>query len=285
VGPAPLASDATGDGAQDYNWVSGRNDAGFFQIVGPNNLGGDQGAFSTPYILDPQGTSEMLVGTCRVWRISTSGTAPLQLSNDFDTLGTGACTGGEINLVNALAAGGPKDANNNSTVVYAVTNGYGPLSGMPGGEVWVTTNAGVTLMTDVTQVVNPNGYAISSVAMDKSDATGKTAYVGIMGFSTPSYPTSHVGKTANAGTSWTDLLGAWIDGRDFLRRVAGGGGGGTPNFAILATPTPNSTLVNQNVTWGGALTASNGYCGGVELAWSWRVRRDLRQRARVCQRP
>src|SRR5229473_360495 len=24
VGPAPLASDATGDGAQDYNWVSGR---------------------------------------------------------------------------------------------------------------------------------------------------------------------------------------------------------------------------------------------------------------------
>src|SRR5258708_6037424 len=24
LGPAPLASDATGDGAQDYNWVSGR---------------------------------------------------------------------------------------------------------------------------------------------------------------------------------------------------------------------------------------------------------------------
>jgi len=152
----------------------------------------------------------MLVGTCRVWRISTSGTAPLQLSNDFDTLGTGVCTGDEINLVNALAAGGPKDANNNSTVVYAVTNGYGPLSGMPGGEVWVTTNAGVTLMTNVTQVVNPNGYAISSVAMDKSDATGKTAYVGIMGFSTPSFPTSHVWKTANAGASWTDWTGTGL---------------------------------------------------------------------------
>jgi hypothetical protein len=139
-----------------------------------------------------------------VWRISTSGTAPLQLSNDFDTLGTGVCTGGEINLVNALAAGGPRDTNNNSTVVYAVTNGYGPLGGKPGGEVWVTTNAGVTLMANVTQNVNPNGYAISSVAMDKSDATGKTAYVGIMGFSTPSFPTSHVWKTANAGMNWTD---------------------------------------------------------------------------------
>jgi hypothetical protein len=183
------------------------NDAGFFQVVSPANLGGDQGAFYTPYILDPQNTSELLVGTCRVWRISTSGTAPLQLSNDFDTLGTGVCTGGEINLVNALAAGGPKDTNNNSTVVYAVTNGYGPLSGMPGGEVWVTTNAGISLMANITQNVNPSGYAISSVAMDKSDATGKTAYVGIMGFSTQSYPTSHVWKTANAGASWTDWSG------------------------------------------------------------------------------
>jgi hypothetical protein len=180
------------------------NDAGFFEVVSPANLGGDQGAFFTPYILDPQNTSEMLVGTCRVWRINTSGTAPLRLSNDFDTLGTGVCTGEEINLVNAIAAGGPKDTNNNSTVVYAVTNGFGPLSGMPGGEVWVTTNAGISLMANVTQNVNPNGYAISSVAMDESDATGKTAYVGIMGFSTPLYPTSQVWKTANAGTSWTD---------------------------------------------------------------------------------
>jgi hypothetical protein len=186
------------------------NDTGFFEVVSPANLGGDQGAFYTPYILDPQNTSEILVGTCRVWRISTSGTAPLQLSNDFDTLGTGACTGGEINLVNALAAGGPKDTNNNSTVVYAVTNGYGPLSGKPGGEVWVTTNAGVSLMANVTQNVNPNGYAISSVAMDKSDATGKTAYVGIMGFSTPAYPTSHIWKTANAGMIWMDWTGAGL---------------------------------------------------------------------------
>ncbi len=190
------------------------NDSGFSEIVSSANLGGDQGAFYTPYILDPQNTSEMLVGTCRVWRISTVGTAPLQLSNDFDTLGAGACTGGEINLVNALAAGGPKDINSNSTVVYAVTNGYGPLSGAPGGEVWVTTNAGVALMTNVTQNatqnVNPNGYAIAAVAMDKSDATGNTAYVGIMGFSTPSYPTSHVWKTTNAGASWTDWTGTGV---------------------------------------------------------------------------
>ena len=186
------------------------NDAAFVQAVGSSDLGGDQGAYDTPYILDPQNSSEMLVGTCRVWQISTSGTAPLQLSNDFDTLGTGLCTGDEINLVNAVAAGGPAP-DGYSTVVYAVTNGYGPLSGSPGGEVWVTTNAGVSLMSNVTenatQNVNPNGYAISTVAMDSSDGTGNTAYVGIMGFSTLGFPTSHVWKTANAGASWTDWTG------------------------------------------------------------------------------
>ena len=173
------------------------NDAAFLQVVGSSDLGGDQGAYDTPYILDPQNSSEMLVGTCRVWQISTSGTAPLQLSNDFDTLGTGLCTGDEINLVNAVAAGGPAP-NGNSKVVYAVTNGYGPLSGLPGGEVWVTTNAGVTLMTNVTENetenVNPNGYAISTVAMDSSDATGNTAYVGIMGFSPPGFPRRTCGR-------------------------------------------------------------------------------------------
>ncbi len=183
------------------------NDTSFSQVVDSSDLGGDQGAFNTPYILDPQNASEMLVGTCRVWQIGTGGTAPLQLSNDFDTLGTGVCTGGETNLVTALAAGGAAP-NGYSAVVYAVTDGYGPLSGAPGGKVWVTTNAGVSLMTNVTGNVNPNGYAISSVAMDSSDATGKTAYVGIMGFSTPAYPTSHVWKTTNAGATWTDWSGA-----------------------------------------------------------------------------
>ncbi len=187
------------------------NDTTFVQVVGSNDLNGDQGAYVTPYILDPQNSGEMLVGTCRVWRIGTSGTAPQQLSNDFDTLGTGVCTGDEINLVTALAAGGPANENNNdSETVYAVTNGYGPLSGSPGGEVWATTDAGFTLMTNVTRNINPQGYAISSVAMDSSVPSGNTAYVGIMGFSTPAYPTSHVWKTTNAGASWTDWTGTGL---------------------------------------------------------------------------
>ncbi|MFY9559544.1 MAG: hypothetical protein WAQ52_04855, partial [Terriglobales bacterium] len=191
------------------------DDNHFSLIVDSSKLGGDHGAFYTPYILDPQNTGEMLVGTCRVWRISTSGTAPLQLSNNFDTLGTGVCTGSEVNLVTALDAGGPKDVSNNSKVVYATTDGTGPLAkdqnGVHrGGEVWVTPNAGAALMTNVTQSINPNHYAVSFVAMDKSDPTGQTAFVGIQGFSTVDFPTSLVWKTTNAGASWTDWTGTGL---------------------------------------------------------------------------
>jgi len=50
--------------------------------------------------------------------------------------------------------------------------------------VWATTDAGFALMTNVTQNatqnINPQGYAIATVAMDASVESGNTAYVGIM---------------------------------------------------------------------------------------------------------
>jgi large repetitive protein len=173
----------------------------------------DFGAFYTPFILDPQSTDEMLIGTCRVWRGSTNTTPPEspgvfnQLSVNFDTLNTTLCSGSEINQVAGITAGGPKDANGLSNVVFATTWGYGPLANIGGGEVWVTTNAGAAtpVMTNVTGSINPKNYAISSVAIDTSVANGQTAFVGIMGFHT-----SHVWKTTNAGTGWTDWTGTGL---------------------------------------------------------------------------
>src|SRR5208282_2214890 len=41
--------------------------------------------------------------------------------------------------------------------------------------------------------------------------------------------------------------------------------GPAPDFAIAVAATPNATVVNQNVTWDGTLTAANGYSGSVTL--------------------
>src|SRR5713226_5628017 len=185
------------------------NDTNTLVEADSSALGGDTGAFYTPYILDAQSTGEMLIGTCRMWRGDTPSSTFNTLSVNFDTGIASTCNGGEINQVAGLAAGGPKDANGFSNVVYATTWGYGPLANIGGGEVWVTTNAAAAtpVMTNVTGNINPNHYAISSVAIDTSVANGQTAYVGIMGFHT-----SHVWKTTNAGTSWTDWTGSGSTG-------------------------------------------------------------------------
>jgi hypothetical protein len=189
----------------------------FSVVVDSASVGGDDGGFYVPYELDPQSTTALLVGTCRVWRGPRLGGSYTLLSPNFDTFGSGTCSGSEINLVRSLAAGGPTDSNG-SLVIYATTDGQGPLDGPltspSGGNVWVTTNAtaGPTAFTEVTQYVtqnatqsiNPNQFPVSSVAIDSSDPTGNSAYVTVMGFTGGA---GHVWQTTNAGATWTDFTG------------------------------------------------------------------------------
>ncbi len=183
----------------------GCNDNTFNYLASPDLIGNiDFGAFYTPFILDPQNSGEMLIGTCRVWRGDTATGTFISLSPNFDTDDSTFCGGRETNQVHGLAAGGPLDNNGLSNVIYAVTFGLGPAYGLgTGGAVWATTNASTTQLSNVTGSINPSNYALSSVAMDNSDATGDTAYVGVMGFGTP-----HVWKTTNAGGAWTDWSGS-----------------------------------------------------------------------------
>jgi len=190
------------------------NESGFSFVVTSVTVGGDDGAFYFPYILDPQSTTTMLVGTCRVWRGPRTGGSFSALSPNFETLGSGTCSGDEVNQVRAIATGGITDSNG-SSVIYATTSGLGPIDGPlstpSGGQVWVTTSAssGAANFIDVTAngpqgSINPSQFPISGVATDSSDRTGNTAYVTVMGFTGGA---GHVWKTTNAGASWTDFTG------------------------------------------------------------------------------
>ena len=181
-------------------------------VVTSGTVGGDDGAFYFPFILDQHSSTAMLVGTCRVWRGSRTGGIFIALSPNFDTLGSGTCSGSEVNQVRALAAAGAVDSIG-SKVIYAMTSGLGPIDGPlytpPGGRVWVTTDAsaGSATFVDVTDngpsgSINPNQFPISGVATDLSDATGSTAYLTVMGFTGGA---GHVWKTTNDGASWTDF--------------------------------------------------------------------------------
>jgi hypothetical protein len=193
-------------------------DSLFNVVVSSSNVGGDDGSFYFPYILDPQSATSMLVGTCRVWsgpRLGGSSFTPLSLN--FDTLATGTCSGTEVNVVRALAAGGQPTNAIGSPVIYATTDGPGPnsITAPIGGNVWVTANAtavsgtvsnfsNVTLNGPGGTSINPNQFPISSVALDTADASGNTAYVTVMGFTGGA---GHVWQTTNAGASWVDFTG------------------------------------------------------------------------------
>jgi hypothetical protein len=189
------------------------NNSSFNFVVTSDMLGGDDGAFYFPYILDSGSTSAMLVGTCRIWRGSRHGGVFTALSPNFDTLGFGTCSGSEVNQVRALTAAGPTETSSGSSVIWATTSGLGPMVSSPymppGGRVWVTTDSasGAAGFSDVTEngpqgSINPNQFPISGVAADPSDSSGKTAYVTIMGFTGSA---GHVWKTTDAGVTWNDF--------------------------------------------------------------------------------
>jgi hypothetical protein len=189
-------------------------------VVSNPTVGGDSGGLFTPFILDPQNSGELLVGTCRVWRGASDGSGFVVLTDNFETGDTESCSGGEVNLVRTLAAGGLKDTAGFSNVMYAGTDGLGPL--LPtGGHIWVATNVsgGSGAWVDRTGGTNPSGFPVSGIALDASDASGKTAYMTIMGFHV-----SHVWKTTDAGASWTDFTPGLPDAPANAVLVDGGAG-------------------------------------------------------------
>jgi hypothetical protein len=235
-------------------------DSTFSLVVTSSTVGGDDGAFYFPYILDSQSTTALLVGTCRVWRGPRTGGTYTVLSPNFDTFGSGICSGSEVNVVSALAAGGPTDANG-STVIYATTSGLGPLDGPlfspTGGHVWVTTNAtaGPISFSDTTNngpqgTINPNQFPISGVALDPADTTGSTAYITVMGFTAPPGSRTgpgHVWKTTNAGASWTDYTANLPD---------------APANAVVVDPTQLQVYVATDV---GVFASSTSFADWTEL--------------------
>jgi hypothetical protein len=169
---------------------------GFQDTVTNTQVGGDHGAFYTPYMLDPANDTNVIVGTCRVWRgvANVPPTSLTVLSNNFDTASNATCTGNEGNMIASLAAGGPTDANGLSKVIYA---------GSDIGTVFASTNASGGVGTFISRSLLA-GVPVAGLAIDATDSTGQTAYATVQGFTGGA---QHVWKTTNAGVNWTDITG------------------------------------------------------------------------------
>ena len=165
----------------------------FQAVVSGSTLGGDAGGLATPYMLDPQASGQMVVGTCRVWRGNNDGSGFAALSYNFDTGSDTACSGAEENIISSLATGGTPVGAQGSPVIYA---------GTMAGRIFVSTNAAAGPESWYEATPSETGYPISSLVLDSADTTGKSAYASVMGFGVP-----HVWRTTDAGLSWTDVTG------------------------------------------------------------------------------
>jgi len=177
---------------------------------GGNNNIPDASSFYTPFMLDPLDPTKVIIGTCRVWRGSSSSAAAWPgtnnanaLSFNLDTGTATTCSSGNT-MISALAAGGPAAPSGSAAVIYA---------GREDGQIFVSTAAESGQSSFVSRSISAattgcpasgasisGGCKISSIAVDTVDATGQTAVAAVMGFGV-----GHVWRTNNAGMSWTNI--------------------------------------------------------------------------------
>ncbi|MDR3724415.1 MAG: choice-of-anchor D domain-containing protein [Terracidiphilus sp.] len=192
-------------------------DFGTSPAVTSANVGGDGAAMETPapFLIDPLDASQLLIGTCRVWRGSASGagwTSTNALSAVLDGGSPTAKCQGDGTIRTMAAA----QTSSTSEVVYVGMRGSSEGGGILAGHVLKATVtlpvSGTVSWTDVTgsvtndsRTLNAFNYGISSIYIDPHDASGKTVYVTVAGIQTTSEPVETVYRTTNGGASWTNL--------------------------------------------------------------------------------
>ncbi len=201
-------------------------------VIGNGQVSGDGSALSAPavWVLDPENPARMLVATCRVWRGAADGTnwtAASTLSGMLDGNTASACQSGNTQVSALVATGAISGRGDQAERIYVGLAGAGDgaithpgrvltalvtPSSVASSTTWSNLTAS-TVTNDPTdgQVFNRAQARVSSIAVDPTNTTGKTVYVGIAGFGGIGFapltwsnvPTLY-GST-DAGSTWQNL--------------------------------------------------------------------------------
>lgn len=188
--------------------------------IGSAQVQGDGSLTDAPALLDPALNTNVIAGTCRVYRGPASGGSAWSTSSAISRVLAGpsgpSCNDSDA-YIRSLAAGGPTvitngTQNSGSSVLYAGLAGTATGGSSFGGALYANTSANTATsstawtnvaanpVTNDTASFNAGQFDISSIAVDSSDSTGRTVYATVMGFGFP-----HVYRSTNAGTSWTNI--------------------------------------------------------------------------------
>ncbi len=193
-------------------------DFGVNPVVSSSQVGGDGLTMSAPapFLVDPADPTQLLIGTCRLWRGPASGigwTSANAVSPMFDGDRAGPSCSGNA-LVRSLAALPLKGG---GEVVYVGM--YGSKNGgatLPGHVLSATLSAGGTWsawqdLTNLNPVTNNQlgfnhyGFDVSSLFIDPHDPAGNTVYVTIAGMPNPVQAVTTLYRSVDGGVHWTDI--------------------------------------------------------------------------------
>ena len=193
-------------------------DFGNSPAVNDADVGGDGLTMITPapFLIDPLDSTQLLIGTCRVWRGPANG-AGWSASNAIGpVLDSGAsnvsCNGDA--LIRSMAAMSLGDG---SEVVYLGM--FGSLDGgaiLPGHVLSATFNPGgaapvwqdLTLnpVTNDSNPLNAYGLDISSIFIDPHDPAGNTVYLTVEGVPSQQEAVKTVYGSTDGGAHWASLM-------------------------------------------------------------------------------
>jgi hypothetical protein len=258
----------------------GPTDFGSGPVIGNPQVSGDGSALSAPAVwtLDPEDPTRMLVATCRVWRGAADGTnwtAANALSRMLDGNNAAACQSSNTQVRALAATGAISGRGDQAERIYV------GLVGAPDGAVTraghlltalVTPSsvAGSTAWSDVTgstvtndptdaEVFNRAQVGISAIAVDATDTTGKTVYVGIGGF----------GGQGFAPLAWSNVPGLYgsTDAGSTWQNVANNLPNAPVNAVLVDPEDPAIVYVGTDV--GVYVTTSVTQCADVKQnCWS-----------------
>lgn len=186
-------------------------------VVNDADTGNDGLTMTTPapFLVDPADHTQLLIGTCRVWRGPANGvgwTASNAISPILDgNLNNASCQGDA--LIRSIAA--LSTTGGNETVyagMYGSLDGGSTLAGhifsatfKPGGTVPKWHDLTLNPVTNDTHGMNAFGLDISSIFIDPHDPTGNTVYVTVEGFFSIEEGVQQVYRSTDGGAHWQDL--------------------------------------------------------------------------------
>ena len=190
------------------------SDFGTTPVITDVDVGGDGYSMETPapFLVDAADPTQLLIGTCRVWRGAADGSG-WNITNAISPIldnptSTSACSGDS--LIRSIAALPFQGQEVIYVGMFGAVDGGGNLAGhvlraelaLNGAEPAWTDLTLNPVANDAPNGMNAYGYDISSIFIDSHDATGNTVYVTVESIPNIVNNFRMVYRSTNGGATW-----------------------------------------------------------------------------------